>query len=57
MYIRKTEDEWEIQGHYGQGWEMVTTETSRKDAKEQLKCYNENESYPHRIVKKRVKKA
>ena len=55
-YVRKTYDEWEIQGNYGYYWEMVTTETNRKDAKAQLKCYNENEpEYPHRIVKKRVR--
>lgn len=56
MYTRKTVDEYEIQGNYGQGWEMVTVEETKKAAKDQLKCYNENESYPHRIVKKRVKK-
>lgn len=56
MYIRKTIDEYEIQGNYGQGWECVTTEETRKAAREQLKCYNENEPNPHRIVKKRVKK-
>ena len=57
-YIRKTVDEWEIQGYYNTvyGWERVTTEISRKEAREQLKCYNENEkNVPHRIVKKRVK--
>ncbi len=55
MYKRKTVDEYEIQGNYGQGWEMVTTESTRKEAKAQLKCYNENEPNPHRIVAKRVK--
>ena len=55
MYIRKTVDEWEVQGNYGHGWECVTTEESRKDALTQLRCYNENEPYPHRIIKKRVK--
>ena len=54
-YIRKTVDEYEVQGNYGQGWECVTTEETRKAAREQLKCYNDNEPYPHRIVKKRVK--
>jgi hypothetical protein len=55
MYKRKTVDEYEVQGNYGQGWEMVTTEETRKAAKEQCKCYDNNEPYPHRIVKKRVK--
>jgi hypothetical protein len=55
MYIRKTRDEYHIEGNYGQGWEMVTVEITYKEAKEQLKCYNENESYPHRIKKRRIK--
>lgn len=54
-YIRKTIDEYQIQGFYGSSWECVTTEETRKEAREQLKCYNDNEPYPHRIVKKRVK--
>jgi hypothetical protein len=56
MYKRKTVDEWEIQGLYSGQWETVTTEESRKDAKEQLKCYRENEpGTAFRSVKKRVK--
>jgi hypothetical protein len=36
-------------------WEMVTVETTWKAAKEQRKCYRENEpGVPFRIVKKRV---
>lgn len=55
-YKRKTRDEWEIQGNYGQGWEMVTVEDSWKAAKAQAKTYRQNEpQYRHRIVKKRVK--
>jgi hypothetical protein len=56
MYKRKTIDEYEIQGNYGQGFECVTTEEKYSAAREQLKCYRENEpQYSHRIVKKRVK--
>ena len=55
MYKRKTVDEFEIQGHYGQGWECVTTEETRKEARAQLRVYNDNEAYPHRIIKKRVR--
>lgn len=56
-YIRKTYDEYEIQGFYYGTWETVTTEETYKDAKEQLKCYNENEkNVSHRIVKKRIRK-
>jgi len=55
MYIRKTKDEYEIQGNYGDGWEMVTTEETLRGARAQVKCYRENEPGPHRIIKKRVK--
>jgi hypothetical protein len=54
-YQRKTTDEFEIQCNYeGYGWEMVTTETTWKDARDQIKCYRENQPAPYRIVKKRV---
>ena len=54
-YIRKTEDEYEIQSWTPYGWELATTETNRKDARAQLKCYHENEpGVSHRIIKKRV---
>ena len=55
-YVRKTYDEYEIQGKYGQSWECETTEPTFKEAKAQAKCYRQNVSYPIRIVKKRVKK-
>lgn len=29
-YIRKTEDEFTLQDHYGQGWEYLTTESTWK---------------------------
>jgi len=54
-YIRKTRDEWEIQGNYGFGWECVNTETTRKDANRSYKEYISNERVPFRVVKKRVK--
>ena len=59
MYIRKTYDEYEIQGDYdfNGNWEAVCTESTYREAKTQLRCYNENEfTYPHRIVKKRIRK-
>ena len=40
----------DIQGNYGQGFETVTTETTKEDARKQLACYRENEpQYSHRI--------
>lgn len=58
-YIRKTEDEFEIQALYPWNkrneWEMVTTEITWKAARDQRRCYRENEpGVPFRIVKKRV---
>lgn len=53
-YKRKTQDIYEIQGHYGSGWEAVTEETTFSDARQMLKDYNDNETqYPHRIRKRR----
>ena len=54
-YIRKTVDIWEIQGCYYGVWEMVTTETSRKEARERIKEYRANAPMAYRIVKKREK--
>ena len=55
-YVRKTVDTWEIQGFYYCSWELETTETSRKDAKERIKEYRQNmPRIPHRIIKKREK--
>lgn len=58
MYVRKTRDEFDIEGNYGYGWDVVTCEETRKAAREQLRCYRENEpSAQHRIVKRRVRVA
>jgi DNA polymerase IIIc chi subunit len=55
-YQRKTIDEFEIQGLYSGQWESVTSEDSRKEARERLKEYRENErGTAFRLVKKRVK--
>lgn len=53
-YIRKTTDIWEVEQHYGQGWEVVNTETTRQDGRRSLKEYLENMGqYPTRLVKRR----
>lgn len=56
-YIRKTYDEWQLQGNYGygDGWELLCAEDSRKECRERLKEYRENEDGNYRIVCKRVK--
>lgn len=57
QYKRKTEDEYEIQSLWSGQWECVTTESTWREAKTQVKCYRDNEPHiAHRIVKKRVKK-
>lgn len=53
--VRVTRDEWEIQGNCGYGWECECTEDSWLAAREQLKCYRENVTYPVRAVKRRVR--
>jgi hypothetical protein len=58
MYKRKTEDEFDILGDYGQGPEMVTCETSYSAAMEQIRTYRKNEPGIKFTYKKhRVKKA
>lgn len=50
------EYEYEVQGNYGYGWEMVTTEDTPTEARKRLKEYDDNEpQYPHRIKKVRVR--
>lgn len=55
-YVRKTKDVYVVMGDYGQGLEELTEEATRKEAREQLRCYNENEpQYFHCIRTKREK--
>lgn len=57
-YKRKTIDEYAVQGNYnyGDGWEDLTSEATRTEAKQRLKEYRENEpQYSHRLIKRRVK--
>ena len=56
MYQRKTSDEYRVQGYYAQGWEEVTAEDNRKDAKERLRECRENEpGTAFRIIKGRIR--
>lgn len=46
-YERKTIDTWELQLNYGYGWEYTLTEYTKKEARERLKEYRENQpQYP-----------
>jgi len=58
MYIRKTADEYQIRQYTGPqyGWEEVTSEANRAEAKKSLREYRENQpEYPVKIVKVRIK--
>ena len=48
-----TSYEYEIQGNYGYGWDLLTTEDTLTEANAQLATYRANERIPLRI--KRVK--
>jgi hypothetical protein len=52
-YTRKTKDVWYILVNYGHGWEHETTEDTWKEAKDQIRCYRENCSYPVKARKTR----
>ena len=41
-----------LQGNYGYGWDDLCEYETTAEAKEDKKCYDENESYPHRIIKR-----
>ncbi|HTE40303.1 MAG TPA: hypothetical protein VK629_05720 [Steroidobacteraceae bacterium] len=56
MSTRKTRDEYQLHIDYGGGFEEVVAEDTMKAAREQQKCYRENEpGYRSKIVKKRIK--
>lgn len=43
-----------VQGNYGQGWEDVTAEEKRSEARARLREYRENEpQYAHRLIRRR----
>lgn len=54
-YTRKTRDEYELQGDYGQGWECLTTEDTRSEARARLREYAANEGGSYRIKARRVR--
>lgn len=43
-----------LQGNYGHGWEDIMSCENDKEAKSYLKDYDENENYPHRIIRRKV---
>lgn len=56
-YERKTIDTWELQLNYGYGWEYTLTEYTKKEARERLKEYRENQpQYPARLVRRELER-
>jgi hypothetical protein len=43
-----------VQGSYGQGFEDLTAHENREDAKAEMRVYDENENYPHRVILRKV---
>ena len=54
--VSKTEKEYVIQAHYGQGWEDVNYETTRADARRSIGEYRYNQPGAYRIIVRRVPK-
>jgi hypothetical protein len=46
--------EYEIQGNYGYGWDLLTTEETLSEARAQLGTYRLNEAIPLRIKRVRA---
>lgn len=42
-----------LQGNYGQGWEDLTASEKRKEVRNDLKAYRENEGGIYRIIRRR----
>lgn len=54
-YVRKTRDEYDLQGNYGEGWETLTCESTYREAVQRRKEYRENGDFaPMRIKALRV---
>lgn len=47
--------DYDIEGHFGQGWEIVCCESNRKDALVTIKEYRENSPGLYRIKKRPAK--
>lgn len=55
-YIRKTRDTWNLLGNYGYGFDLLTSEISRKEINNRLKEYRQNAPNGiYKIEKKREK--
>lgn len=55
-YVRKTEDEWQVHGNNGYGWEELSAYTCLKDANTDIRLYRSNQPGLYKLVKRRVKR-
>lgn len=54
-YKRKTQDEYQVWGNYGQGFEELTAESTRREANARIREYRENQPEgTYKIVVKRI---
>ena len=54
-YQRKTRDECDLLGNYGDGWDRLVTEDSYSEIKKRYREYVENQPViPYKIVKHRI---
>lgn len=55
-YVRKTRDEWQLHGDYGQGFEEITAEETYDGIRERLREYRQSEPrVPFKVRYVRVK--
>lgn len=55
-YVRLTRDDFDVEGDYGGGFELVTCAETYRDARRDLRDYRENvPGVAFRIVKRRVR--
>lgn len=54
-YVRKTIDRWDIESNWGSGWDVETSEYTRREAKQTFRTYLQNYRVPVRLVKRREK--
>ena len=57
MYVRKTQDVWEIETNWGYGWESEYQATTREEAKSIYNDYKNNSEgrFSVRLIKHRQK--
>lgn len=54
VYVRKTRDEWQLWANYGDGWDYVLSEETKKNIMARAREYRTNTKAALRIEKHRV---